>query len=179
MPLTAPQCRASDSSTHRATHTPVDRAPDEQHLSPFDIRWGWRSFFLTFRVCYRFDVNLPHGLAVRPLTRLRCGGGAGACGPCPCGDFGVYGMFKSNWYKRQNGQRLAASYAGCRMGLSRPDSSTTALSTVTRPGSSTQKTQGAGNDGTLERSNASPLIPTCYEYGTKAGSGHPERSAVP
>ncbi len=30
---------------------------------------------------YRFDVTLPHGLAIRPPPRLRRGGGAGACGP--------------------------------------------------------------------------------------------------
>ncbi len=47
---------------------------------------------------YRFDVNIPHVLAMRPPMRLCRGGGAGACGPRPCGDFSACGMFKSNWY---------------------------------------------------------------------------------
>ncbi len=30
---------------------------------------------------YRFDLTIPHVRAIRPPTSLRCGGGAGACGP--------------------------------------------------------------------------------------------------
>ncbi len=67
---------------------------------------------------YRFDVNIPHILTMRPPTRLRRGGVAGGGGrrPHPCKNFGVCGMCKSSWYhlglRNRSGERSPAGIAG-------------------------------------------------------------------